>query len=129
MPAMLNHEKLVAFAATTDSNRAAEFYGNVLGLPMRSDDQFAIVFDAAGVELRIQKVERFTPLPFTSLGWQVDDVNEVVRNLVAKGVTPERYTWMDQDANGIWLAPSGTRIAWFKDPDGNLLSVAQHPDR
>src|SRR4051812_37748350 len=118
---MLAQESLVAFAATTNAKRAAAFYGKVLGLAMRSEDDVAIVFDANGVELRIQKVEEHRPHPFTSLGWQVADVASVVKHLAAAKVTLERYPWMDQDAGGIWQAPSGARIAWFKDPDGNLL--------
>ena len=124
---MLATEKLVAFGATTDGKRSARFYGSVLGLPVRSDDDFAIVFDANGVELRLQKVDRLTPHPFTALGWQVADVARVLERLSAAKVRPERYAWLDQDAAGVWQAPSGARVAWFKDPDGNLLSVAQYP--
>jgi len=124
---MLATEKLVAFGATTDGKRSAKFYGSVLGLPVRSDDDFAIVFDANGVELRLQKVDHLTPHPFTALGWQVADIARVLERLAAAKVPPERYAWMDQDATGVWQAPSGARVAWFKDPDGNLLSVAQYP--
>lgn len=123
---MLASEKLVAFGATTDGARAAEFFGTVLGLPIRSDDAFAVVFDANGVELRIQKVERLTPQPFTALGWQVADIGRVLARLAAANITPERYPWLEQDDAGVWQAPSGARVAWFKDPDGNLLSVAQY---
>ncbi len=124
---MLDREKLVAFCATTDGPRAVAFYTGVLGLPVRSDDAFAVVFDAHGTDLRMQKVERFTPHPFTALGWQVADIEKTVDHLTAAGVHPERYPWMQQDERGIWQAPSGTRVAWFKDPDGNLLSVGQSP--
>jgi len=123
---MLAKSKLVAFGATTDGARAIEFYGRVLGLPLRSDDAFAVVFDARGTELRLQKVERFKPQPFTVLGWQVADIVDVVRRLEAAGISPERYEGLKQDSHGIWNAPSGARVAWFKDPDGNLLSVAQY---
>jgi catechol 2,3-dioxygenase-like lactoylglutathione lyase family enzyme len=124
---MLRDARLVAFAATTDGDRAADFYGHVLGLSIRSNDAFAISFDANGVELRVQKVERFNAQPFTVLGWQVVDVADIVDRLARHGVLVERYPWLEQDAAGIWCAPSGARIAWFKDPDGNLLSVAQYP--
>jgi len=124
---MLATEKLVAFGATTDGTRAAAFYGGVLGLPIRSDDAFAIAFDANGVELRLQKVERLDPRPFTALGWQVADIGRVVHHLAASHIATERYAWLDQDSAGVWTAPSGARVAWFKDPDGNLLSVAQYP--
>jgi len=124
---MLGSQKLVAFGATTDGERAVAFYGSVLGLPVRSNDTFAIAFDANGVELRLQKVEHLTPPPFTVLGWQVADIARVLEQLTASNVNPERYAWLDQDDAGIWRAPSGARVAWFKDPDGNLLSVAQYP--
>ncbi len=124
---MLHGSKLVAFAATTDGTRAAEFYSNVLGLAIRSNDAFAISLDAGGVELRLQKVERFTPQPFTTLGWQVGDVADVVARLAQHRVSLERYPWLEQDVAGIWCAPSGARVAWFKDPDDNLLSVSQYP--
>lgn len=124
---MFASARLVAFGATTDGTRAAAFYGSVLGLSIRSDDPFAIVFDANGVELRLQKVEHLTPHPFTSLGWQVDDIRQVLTDLAAANIRPERYSWLDHDAAGIWRAPSAARVAWFKDPDGTLLSVAQYP--
>ena len=124
---MLANEKLVAFGATTNAERAAHFYGVVLGLTRRSEDAFALVFEANGVELRLQKIEALTPQPFTVLGWQVRDVNAVLDALTQRGVRAERYPVLDQDARGVWSAPSGARVAWFKDPDGNLVSVAQYP--
>jgi catechol 2,3-dioxygenase-like lactoylglutathione lyase family enzyme len=126
---MVSAAKLVAFGATTDSVRAAAFYTKVLGLSIRYEDDFAISLDSNGVEVRLQKVERFTPQTFTTLGWQVASVPAVLERLSQHGVTPERYRWLDQDAAGVWQAPSGARVAWFKDPDGNLLSVAQYPAR
>lgn len=123
---MLRDAKLVAFAATTNSVRATHFYGTVLGLAVRSEDVFAISLDAGDVELRLQKVEGFTPQPFTALGWEVADVADVLARLAAEGVVAERYAWLDQDGAGIWCAPGGARVAWFKDPDGNLLSVSQY---
>ena len=124
---MLGHEKIVAFGATTDGQRSAQFYEQTLGLRIQSNDPFAVVLDANNVELRLQKVERFTPQPFTVLGWQVNDLQTVVDSLVRRGVQFERYPWLVQDDRGVWNAPGGARVAWFKDPDGNLLSVAQYP--
>lgn len=123
---MLSSEKLVAFGATVDAARAAKFYGDTLGLRRRYEDDFALVFDANGVELRLQKVKELTPPGFTVLGWQVRDVDVVLDALARAGVRTERYPWLTQDARGVWRAPSGARVAWFKDPDGNLLSVAQY---
>jgi catechol 2,3-dioxygenase-like lactoylglutathione lyase family enzyme len=91
-----------------------------------SEDGFALVFDANGVELRLQKVERFTPQRFTALGWEVSGLNTVVATLAARGVRFERFPGLEQDAEGVWSAPSGARVAWFQDPDGNLLSVAEY---
>jgi catechol 2,3-dioxygenase-like lactoylglutathione lyase family enzyme len=124
---MLEAAKLVAFGATTDAARAARFYGETLGLPIRSEDDFALVLDANGVELRLQKVASLTPPGFTTLGWQVRDLETVLEALSRRGVQTERYSWLSQDALGVWDAPSGARVAWLKDPDGNLLSVAQYP--
>lgn len=123
---MLMGAKLVAFGATTDGARAAAFYTQVLGLTVRYEDDFAVSLDSEGVELRLQKVERFTPQPFTTLGWQVSAIADMVERLVQHGVVLERYPWLNQDASGVWQAPSGARVVWFKDPDGNLLSVAQY---
>lgn len=125
---MLDDAQLIGFGATTDAARAREFYTNVLGLRVRYEDDFAISLDSAGVELRLQKVERFTPQPFTTLGWRVANVAEVVAKLGRAGIALERYPWLEQDAAGVWRAPSGARVAWFRDPDGNLLSVAEYPD-
>jgi catechol 2,3-dioxygenase-like lactoylglutathione lyase family enzyme len=124
---MLARQKLVAFGATTDGARAARFYGETLGLSVRSDDAFALVLEANGVELRLQKVDALTPQPFTVLGWQVADVDATLDELARRGVRFERYPGLEQDSRGVWRAPSGARVAWFKDPDGNLLSIAQYP--
>ena len=124
---MLMDAKVVAFAATTNSTRAAGFYTEVLDLVLRYEDEYALSLESNGVELRLQKVEQFTPQPFTTLGWQVTNIKGIVDRLVTQGVILERYPWLDQDAAGVWHAPSGAQVAWFKDPDGNLLSVAQYP--
>ena len=125
---MLARERITAFIATAQPARAAAFSRDTLGLRKVSEDDFALVFDANGIELRVQKVERLTPQPFTVFGWQVGDVEAVVDALAAKAVRFERYPGLAQDARGIWASPSGARVAWFHDPDGNLLSVAQYPD-
>jgi len=120
---MLGSARLTAFVATTDSARSRPFYESVLGLRFLSDDRFALVFDSNGTTLRIQKVERFQPLPFTALGWQVAGIQHVVSTLTKLGVAFERYSFLQQDGLGIWTSPAGAKVAWFKDPDGNLLSV------
>jgi predicted enzyme related to lactoylglutathione lyase len=122
---MLGRSTLVAFVATTDGNRARQFYGEVLGLTILSDDPYALVCDAHGTTLRIQKVGSLNPQGFTSLGWEVPDLESVVDGLVRRGVAFERFEGMKQDERAIWAAPSGARVAWFKDPGGNVLSLTQ----
>lgn len=123
---MLAKAKLTAFVATANPARAKTFYQTTLGLRLLTDDQFALAFDANGTQLRIQKVETLTPHPFTSLGWTVPDIAKAVAALVERGVSFERYEYMKQDKLGVWKAPSGAKVAWFKDPDGNLLSLTEH---
>jgi catechol 2,3-dioxygenase-like lactoylglutathione lyase family enzyme len=123
---VLGDARLTAFVATADATRSKVFYEGTLGLRLVGDDSFALVFDAHGTELRIQKVEKVQPPPFTVLGWQVADIRKTVAGLSKRGVTFERYTFLEQDSAGIWVAPGGAKVAWFKDPDGNLLSVAQY---
>jgi catechol 2,3-dioxygenase-like lactoylglutathione lyase family enzyme len=115
----------IAFVATTDPARARAFYERTLGLAFVADEGFALVFDLAGTMLRVTRVDRLRPHPFTVLGWRVDDAAAAAGGLAAAGVTFERFPGLDQDDLGIWTAPSGARIAWFRDPDGNLLSVTQ----
>jgi catechol 2,3-dioxygenase-like lactoylglutathione lyase family enzyme len=122
---MLNTAKLKAFVATTDAARARRFYEDILGLRLLSEDDFALTFDSNGTTLRVQKVGQHTPLPFTSLGWEVADITAAVDQLRERGVSFGRYPGMDQDERGIWHAPNGTRVAWFQDPDGNTLAVSQ----
>ena len=114
---------LVAFAASADASRAKRFYGDTLGLRIVSEDRFAVVFDAGGTTLRVQLVEQVAPVPYTTLGWHVDDIDTAVATLTASGVMFERFSGMQQDPRGVWTAPSGARVAWFKDPDGNIFSI------
>ena len=123
---MLSSEKLIGFVATRHAARAKAFYGGTLGLRLVSEDGFALVFDANGTAIRVTPVRELTPAPYTVLGWDVTDIKSVVTGLAAAGVSFERYGFLEQDQQGIWTAPGGTRGAWFKDPDGNLLSVSQH---
>jgi catechol 2,3-dioxygenase-like lactoylglutathione lyase family enzyme len=116
---------LIAFLATADAARARAFYTGALGLRLVEDSPFALVFDVMGTMLRIQKVAALTPHPFTVLGWQVDDVAAAVRELTGRGVTFNRYDGLDQDGDGVWTSPAGARIAWFSDPDGNVLSLTE----
>jgi catechol 2,3-dioxygenase-like lactoylglutathione lyase family enzyme len=124
---MLGDYDVMAFTQTTQPDRAKEFYGGVLGLEFLEDSPFALVFRAGRTMLRVQKVRELTPLPFTALGWRVPDIRAVARALAGKGVALERYENMNQNELGIWSAPGGAKVAWFKDPDGNLLSLTEFP--
>lgn len=116
---------LTAFVATADPARSRAFYEGILGLPVMTDDGFATAYDCAGIQLRVQKVDAVHPHAFTALGWQVRELDRVIQGLGRKGVVFERYPGLVQDALGIWCAPSGARVAWFRDPDGNLLSLSE----
>ncbi|MFY9682498.1 MAG: VOC family protein [Candidatus Sulfotelmatobacter sp.] len=122
---MLGSIDIVAFVPTKDAAKARAFYEGVLGLRFVKDDGFAMVMDANGIMVRVAKAQ-FTPAPFTILGWQVAEIEKIVEGLQAKGVQFEKFGFFEQDALGIWTAPTGDKVAWFKDPDGNILSVSQH---
>jgi catechol 2,3-dioxygenase-like lactoylglutathione lyase family enzyme len=122
---MLQNCDVIAFIPARDQQKAREFYEQTLGLDFISEDAFALVFNAHGVMLRIAIVKDFTPFPFTILGWHVADIDYTVRILAGKGVKFERFSGMQQNDVGIWRSPAGARVAWFKDPDGNVLSITE----
>jgi len=122
---MLEAAPLVAFIPSVDMARSRVFYADVLGLDLVDSNPFADVFNAAGTTLRVTKVDELTPHPFTALGWTVTDIGAEVMELSDRGVSFERFAGMDQDDLGVWQTPGGDRVAWFKDPDGNLLSLTQ----
>jgi catechol 2,3-dioxygenase-like lactoylglutathione lyase family enzyme len=122
---VLSPGKIVAFVPTTDFARARAFYAGVLGLHVASEDDFALVLEGSGTTIRVTKVESLRPAPYTVLGWEVEGIRDVVASLARRGVVFERYAWFEQDDLGIWTAPGRARVAWFKDPDGNVLSVSQ----
>lgn len=122
---MLQTSKIVGFTATTRPDEARNFYGDILGLQLLEETPFAIVFDANGTTVLIQKVESVQAPVYTLLGWEVDDIADVVKQLGERGVKFERYDGLEQDEFGIWHSPGGTKVAWFKDPDGNLLSLSE----
>ena len=99
-----------------------------MGLRFVADGGFALIFDASGTTLRVTPVETFTPHEFTVLGWQVEDIALAAEELAGRGVKFERFPNMgiEQDDLGVWHAPGGDKVAWFKDPDGNLLSLSAH---
>jgi catechol 2,3-dioxygenase-like lactoylglutathione lyase family enzyme len=122
---MLSSSPIIAFVATRDSAKAKGFYQDVLKLKLIADEPFALVFDANGTMLRVAKVRELTPAPYTVVGWKVADISAVMTELTARGVTFEKYKGFPQDEAGVSTFPDGTKVAWFKDPDGNTLSVTQ----
>ena len=123
---MIGSADLVAFVPATDLDRAREFYAGTLGLTVESANPFACVLRSGPVMLRVTKVEALRPQPFTVLGWSVVDIEDTARRLAAAGVEPARFDGVDQDELGIWTTPDGSKVLWFRDPDGNTLSATQH---
>jgi predicted enzyme related to lactoylglutathione lyase len=124
---MLGSYDVVSFVLTTDAGRAKAFYGQTLGLKFISQDEYAVVFDAHGIMLRVTIMPAFTPAQHTVLGWNVPDISAAAADLERAGVKLERYPFLQQDESGIWTSPDGAaKVAWFKDPDGNVLSISQH---
>lgn len=124
-PSPLHGADLCAFLVTTDPARCREFFVGKLGLRVAAEDDFALVLDAHGRSIRVQKAQQHEPRPYTVLGWNVADHDAVRRRMVAAGVTFEQFGLPMQDADGVATFPGGARVAWFKDPDGNVLSIAQ----
>ena len=122
---MLEHSALIGFVGVSDLDRARQFYGETLGLPIIEETPFALVADASGTMLRLTAVERPVAAPYTVLGWNVGDIASMVDRLTCRGVHFTRYEGMQQDERGIWTAPGGAKIAWFPDPDGNNLSLTE----
>jgi catechol 2,3-dioxygenase-like lactoylglutathione lyase family enzyme len=123
---LLDSVPIMAFNATTDAERAKAFYRDQLGLKLVEENGFALVFDAAGTMLRVQRVKEIRQAQYTTLGWQVPDIAAKVEELEKAGVKFEHYGFPGQDEKGIWTPPGSTaKVAWFKDPDGNILSLTQ----
>ncbi len=120
---MLNRP--IHFLASADPMKSRVFYENTLGLTFIADEPFALVFDISGSPLRIQKVQSLQPAPFTVLGWTVADIAAAIRELMSRGVEFEHFPQLPQDEQGVWQAPGGVKVAWFKDPDGNTLSLTE----
>jgi catechol 2,3-dioxygenase-like lactoylglutathione lyase family enzyme len=120
---MLEHAQLVGFVGVSDLDAAERFYGETLGLVLQDARPFALVHETSSTQLRITLVDEVEPAPYTVLGWSLTDLEGEIDRLVTAGVTFNRYDGMDQDDRGIWTSPSGARIAWFHDPDGNNLSL------
>lgn len=125
----LSNYNIIAFVSIVDVERAKQFYRDTLGLRLVSEEPpFALVFEAHGIMLRLGMAKELPPPRGTVLGWQVPDIIAAVKDLERAGVRFERYDSVRQDDLGIWTTPSGAKVAWFKDPDGNILSLSEHPE-
>jgi catechol 2,3-dioxygenase-like lactoylglutathione lyase family enzyme len=124
---MLDTAKMGGFLITTDYDEARAFFEGKLGFEFVSLDQFALVVRVGEHKIRISRLAEFEPRPFTVLGWEVADIEAAVAWLKQQGVETENYAFVQDKERGIWTTPNGDKVAWFKDPDGNVLSVAQHP--
>jgi len=122
---VLSLNKIVAFVPTKDAKKARLFYEGILGLRFVSEDKFALVLDANGIMVRVALTPEFDPQPFTIMGWEVSDIKKEVARLQGQGVRLEMYGMKGQDEQGIWSSPNGAKVAWFKDPEGNVLSLTQ----
>lgn len=126
----LGKYNIIGFLSIVNVARAREFYRDTLGLRLIEEEPpFALVFDANGIMLRLGMAKELLPAHGTVLGWQVPEIRAVVKSLSQAGVRFERYEGMIQDELGVWTSPAGAKVAWFKDPDGNILSISEHPER
>ena len=122
---MLGDKKLRAFVPTTNGDKARTFYEDILGLTLLFQDDYALEFDANGTSLRVTFVSELIPQSFTILGWNVPDIYAMIRSLNEKGIVCNKYDFLNQDNYGVWISPGGSKVAWFKDPDGNVLSLTE----
>jgi catechol 2,3-dioxygenase-like lactoylglutathione lyase family enzyme len=128
-PSGLGKYNIIGFVSIVDVSRAKDFYRDTLGLRLVMEEPpFALVFEANGIMLRLGMAKELPPAHGTVLGWQVPEITATVKDLTQAGVRFERYEGMAQDELGIWTSPTGARVAWFKDPDGNILSLSEHPE-
>lgn len=120
---------VIAFVTIVDVERAKLFYRDTLGLTLVSEEPpFALVFDANGIMVRLGMAQTLPEAHGTILGWQVPAIDTAVENLAQRGVEFVRFEGLTQNAREIWTSPTGARVAWFRDPDGNILSLSEHPE-
>ena len=123
---MSSLSRMVGFIGTVRPVESKRFYEETLGLRFVDENPFAIVFASGDTTVRVQKVETLTTPPYTSLGWEVTDIAAVAQQLTSRGVVFQRFEGLPQNELGIWLTSDGSQVAWFKDPDGNMLSLTEH---
>lgn len=123
---MLASKNLMGFVVTKDYDAARGFYEGKLGFEFLSLDQYAMVMKAGKSMIRIVRLRDFRAAQYTVLGWELENIEETVRWLTERGVVFEKYPFVQDRELGVWTAPNGDKVAWFKDPEGNVLSVSQH---
>ncbi len=123
---VLTHARAMCFVASAKPDEAKQFYSDMLGLAFLNEDEYGSMYSISQtLTLRIQKVSELTPQQFTVFGWQVDEIEEAVTRLSQRGVVFLVFGFPTQDARGVCSFANGDKVAWFKDPDGNTLSIAQ----
>lgn len=123
---MISESSLVGFIPSMDLIKAKSFYTQILGLLLDHEDDYALEFNVRGCRIRINKVNEKFPVPYTVLGWSVMDIGTTVSELIQKGIQFEKFDGLNQRENGICTFPDGSQVAWFKDPDDNILSITQY---
>lgn len=126
---MLEKNEIIGMIPSVNLHKSREFYEGILGLEFIEEDGFAAIFKANNNFIRVINVEGFKPQPFAILSWEVEKISKKVSTLKEKGVVFEQYPWMGQNDLGIWTAPNKDKVAWFKDTDGNVLSLSEHVNR
>ena len=123
---MLSQSKIVGFVGTIRPTAARLFYEKKLGLQLIEENPFSLVFASGDTTVRVQKVDTLITPPYTSLGWEVTDIETAVQHLTSNGVVFQHIEGLPQNDLGIWCTPDGSQVAWFQDPDGNTLSLTEH---
>ena len=121
-------KRAVAFGATAKPGESLRFYRDVLELSLIEDGQFAMLFDAFGTHLRLQKVDEVVAVPYTSFGFEVDNAEAEAKRLADHDVEMLRYGHFEQSPAGVWTSPAGAKVIWFVDPDGTTISMTELPD-
>ncbi len=122
----LENAKPVVIVCTRDRAVSLPFYRDVLGLKLTAEDPFAAVLDIGGAPLRLSDVANWKAHEHTILGFAVEDLTQTAKDLAKRGVSFNKYPGFGQDDLGIWTSPdNAVRVAWFNDPDGNVLSITE----
>jgi len=121
----LSESKMIGFIPSTNLGNAKIFYSDQLGLQLLDQNEYALEYKVGDTILRINKVSESISSDYTIFGWQVDDIGVSVKTLTDSGIDFIRFDGMQQDGLGICMFPGGSKVAWFKDPDGSTLSLTQ----